>query len=494
MLLYYEISFAQFTIHGAANGDVNVDVKITSNTGIAIAPSNDPGLQFIAIAYDTIAVEHYIHWYDKNGNFLYSMQQATGDPDVAYIYNIDLLAIVSYDATLGGELWLDIYAYNSSQTPLYFRNGTWGPDGIYPNIDINSFGHGIISFERNDSVFLTVPTLNYSSPGFSNSYFVDHGTQPDVVITDDSTIGIVTYVDSGDLYIVEFDYQAFFQGGTFNAIDTHYYPANGKPFAFPRIASSRNVNFTSVDHWTVVAERDSHHIQAVSFEGNSVIGPYTVDTGLVNCRSSRPVVTYTENKIVFAWAEDYSSCSHSNTVNGSTEKDVLLREFDATTLNMLNSNDMFEVNRFQGTFHHAIPAISSSYDGNFPLMSSGDGLEAIIYNDADSVYFKPRTYSTAYRRSNPQEKPYYETIAEDSKIKLIENPVSGKTIRLLKHEGLNVEQLIFFSLDGTQHNLNLKNTTDVNHINVDVSQITEGMYFLKIVTTEQIYSVKVIIR
>lgn len=490
------------TVNPATQADLSITTTVPAppaNSGIDLAPHGDGSVfDLAAIAYDDPTASYYeIKWIDPANNVISTQGGAGGDPDVAYYSNPDLTAVGYCDWSSPSTVWLDVFVLTSfpGPPPTYAYipgNINYIGNGEYPNIDINSFGDGAYCYEDGGQIKLLAFTPSGVTSFIGPTVTIGSGTQPDVIVTDDNDYAVVTFVNGADLNVIILDYPDL-QSGIVSVISNYNYTSRTSGFAYPRIASSKMAGTLSPLDFSVVVEDQTSggtDIVAFSFFGLGLAGQYTVNQGLTGCTNSKPVVTYTRNKIVYSWSADYSSCFFSVAPPNATHTDVLLREYDGMSLSPLNGGDYFEVNMTQGSFYQSNIAIGSEKDGNY----TSSGKEATVYSDAGDIFWKYRAPGTFYEPAKVQDD---NGIAASSKqthitgehtfaatsdilsnqLKLMGNPVRS-TITLYSNDARSTNVRLL-NASGQEVNLEERIVKEDNQIKISVSDLSRGIYFLE---------------
>lgn len=431
------------------------------NTGLSVAPNED----IYATIFDNGLGNYRILWLDEVGATVDGASGHGSDPDIAYYKNADLV-YAAYEN--GGHIVLENH-YLASLNPVNYNLGT--PvnvgNGLYPNIDCNSSGRGVICWEENGKIFART-----FSPGITLGATVligTNGTQPDVVAMDNNENVVITYISGGNLIIETYDY-ADLALGTKTLTNHWHYNGGLYAYKYPRVAADRNAHFGSLNNFTVVVEYQN------SAFGNNIEGFFNMsgnmtqvdlNTGLHHCNNNKPVVTYERGTVNVAWASNAGpSCA---SVPGGLGDNVLFTQykFDGTKL---APNVYREVNNWANGFANASPSISAEYDGGYAITNTNYH-EAIIFNDNGDLFWKGRNVTT------PQ---FYKEAAhvenEGSGFTLLENPVSN--FIYLKS---NVESEISFKLYNSLGKLVDYNqvTQSGEQFKIGVQGLPKGLYYLE---------------
>ncbi|MEQ9187830.1 MAG: T9SS type A sorting domain-containing protein [Cryomorphaceae bacterium] len=447
----------------------------TEHTGIAIAPdaSGSTLMKFTAAVWDSpITGSYEIQWYEDNTALLCAFQVEGTDPDVAYYANPDLVHVCR---THNNEVYVDAYALNSTTGVYDAMYNAYVDDGIYPNIDANSNGDGILCWENGGEIYIQ-PVGGVSSLFTGLKENVGPGSSPDVVLSDNGVDVIVTYINSGNLEIRKYDYTTMFSPfGPPVLTASHSIPSNGDNYDFPRIASPRNSNFyNQYADYTIVAERSSgtdERIEAVSEVGGTLSAPYLVNGGFETCSNSFPVVTYNMETLVMAWSSNYGGCANTLNIMGTPpEEDVIMVEYDPTNLTSL-SGDFYEVNANQSGFGSGRPALNATYDGNYGVQT-GDAREAMIFYNSSDVYWKKRGAGGNYK-SDQANQSFAESM-ETSFARLLTNPVENEAI--ITGSDLSSTQVMVSDVTGRIVDLNTRRTEQ--NITIEMAGLKSGVYLI----------------
>lgn len=462
-------------IQNAMNPDLIIG-GTSINTGLAIAPAFDVQ----AAVFDDGAGNYKIQWIESATSTIVDTDGNSGnDPDVAYYANADAL-VVAFEK--GGNIYVDDYYLNTVLPVDYFMNTTTlVSTGSYPNVDMNSWGDGILCWE--DAGKIWVCSFNIGTFAAGPPVAVAHGSQPDVVLLDGGNFVALTYVAPGGKLIIETsDYTAIQAGGYSMFNQWGYSPINA--YENPRIAAQRNTNFGggafgSWKDFTVVASDyngSTFEVQAWFAIGTVIINPsVVVNNDFLGCPSKypRPVVAYERNRVHIAWTQDYQGgCSGLWQTSPNFEEDILLKTFDAFG----NTATWYEeVNTVQSNFHgNAYPSISTEYDGNY-VIDNFNWHEGLVYNDPANIYWKGRSVVLPgfMDEGDPQ-------LARESVFSLVTSPVE-ESIEILSSVDAPA---VFELIDNAGRMVEVKKIeSNGNSYSLDVSHLSAGTYFLKCSST-----------
>lgn len=477
------------TLLPAVQGDINIPSSSPmppANTGISIGPYYNTS----AVVYDDPTASFYtIEWLDSSGAIQDTNGGSGGDPDVAYYANIDVTVVAYNDWSPPSQVWVDDY-YLNTVTPLSHTPG--GSHYIAPgqsqNIDISSLGTGAICWENGGKIFASSFSVGPFSKG--PTVYIGPGLQPDIAVHDNGTASI-TYIDSGKLIVHSLDYNDLSLGSLSITYANGFAPTAGASFLNPRIAAPHNATYAagSMDNFTVVAQ-EKNNVGGVNISGffydAGTMFPYVLaNDNMETCFNNRPVVAYQLDKVLIAWASEYQSCGAVITPITPVFQDVILGEFEFSGAN-INGQDLFEVNRLQGSFGKAIPAIAAKYDGNYQINSTADSFEGIVYNNNSDLYWKSRTYSSFYRMAQNNNT----AISNDQvAFQLLENPV-GEYIRVNINTGEKAQFVLYNSL-GQQLHIKATYTSDTQ-ASFSIAHLPKGNYFLKCVSADVSETLKIV--
>jgi len=439
------------------------------NTGLAIAP----GVDVQASVHDDGAGGYKINWIESATSTIVDADGNPGnDPDVAYYANADAL-VVAYE--LGGMIFVDdYYLMTLTPAPDYSLNTTTNvAPGTYPNVDMNSAGDGILSWE--DGGFVWVAAFNIGGFVSGPPVPINPGTQPDVVLLDDGITVALTYVEpSGVLIIETMDYTAVTAGIYAPWMMWQYPPMT--QYEFPRIAGQRNTNFGwgNPDDFTVVAQdwnggtSEVHGFFAI---GGGIVNPMVlINNNFMGCPSNdpRPVVTYERGRVHIAWSQNYlGGCSGLWQTAPNLEDDVLMRMYNAggATGGMIE-----EVNTHVSAFSgNSRTSISAEYDGNY-MITNTNWHQGIVFNDPGDLLWKGRSSITPgwMDEADP-------TVTREENFSLATSPVD-QTIEVISEAAAPAT---FQLLDNAGRTVELKTVTqNGNNYSLDISHLSGGMYFL----------------
>ncbi len=439
------------------------------NTGIAIAP----GVDVQAATFDDGFGGYKIVWIESATSTIVDSDGNQGnDPDVAYYANADAL-VVAYEN--GGQIYVDDYYLSTLfPAPDYNLNTTtYVSKGVYPNVDMNSQGKGILCWEQSGKI--RVCSFNIGGFAAGPPVSIALGTQPDVVLLDDGVTVALTYIDpSGSLMIETMSYGAITSGGHVPWGQWQFNPAT--QFEYPRIAGQRNTNagFGAPDDFTVVAQDyngGTAEVRAFFAMGGGIVNPMVlVNNNFMACPTNdpRPVVTYERENVHIAWSQFYmGGCSGLWQTMPNPEDDILLKTYNAggTPVGMYE-----EVNTLQSAFAgKSRTSISAEYDGNY-VVTNSNWHEGIVFNDPGDLLWKGR-YSTSANWLDQGDPTFQRednfslaTSPVDQTIEVISETDAPATFQLLDNAGRIVE-------------VNTISKND-NQYSIDISHLSGGMYFL----------------
>lgn len=450
-----------------------------NNTGLAVAPD----AKGQALVFDDGSGMYQIHWIEIAGPSVVDIESNFGeDPDVAYYGDASQL-VVAYEN--GGDIFVDEYM-QAAPFPAadYFLSGvTHVFNGQAPNIDVNSSGRGVLTWEFGGDVWMS--TFNMAPFNLDPPVQFLQGTMPDIVLFDDNNTVAVTFVDqNGSLMIYTLDYGAL-TGGNPVVTGGHGYDWLGNTAAFPRIASQRNMNFGPWDDFTVVAQYSNSAVAEVygifSTGGTISSSPVLINADFAGCPTSDPlpVVAYERGEVHVAWSQDYSGgCTWLWESSPNNPDDVILANFDFNGNLLFSSIPGFptstflyeEVNRLQSNFAGVSrTSISTEYDGFFNI-NNGNYHEGVAFNDPGDLLWKGRDANVPFfsNQADPQAN-------RDNNFSLVTSPVD-QTIEVLSESGAIAT---FEMLDNAGRIVELKTiSNDGNVYSIDISHLSGGIYLL----------------
>lgn len=442
------------------------------NTGLAIAP----GLDAHAAVYDDGSGNYQIDWIESISSSIVDSEGSIGDdPDVAYNYDGSALVVAS---TTNNSIFIDEYVLIGGPADYTLSSNNFIYDGIYPNVDVNSGGRGVVCWELNGDVLVTPFLLapNFSPGPPVQPINIGTGTQPDVVIMDDgSTVGL-TYIDpSGALIVRLIDYNSIWTPTYIGLAQWAFPPQFSANYEFPRIASQRNSAFSGPTDFTVVAQEfngANTDVFGFVFNGASLANPYVhINDYFMGCSTfdPRPVVAYDRDYIHVAWSQDYQGgCSGLPQSNPNNENDVLLRILD---IGGNPTGDLEEVNTLQSNFASiSRTSIATEYDGAYSIHDFNYN-EALIFNDPGDLLWKGRGAATV-----PVFMDEHNIMTEQESIFSLATSPVGQTIEVVsKSEELATFQL----LDNAGRIVELKTISkNENNYSIDISHLSGGIYLL----------------
>ncbi|WNJ18633.1 T9SS type A sorting domain-containing protein [Pontibacter sp. G13] len=486
MLLVFSAGLVQAQFVGPATQPDNPVVAPSlpapsPNTSVALS-SYDPGVHnYMILAYDDPgAPVHEVQWYNQSGAFLNSYVMPGADPDVGYYKNADLSCVISTDWS-GGGVVLDVYYLNTIPSPHYVLGNT-NPlsGGTYPNLDMNQKGDGAFAYEKGGMIILGAFTPGGGSSFIAPLQVVGPGIQPDVALSDNGKVVFLTYVQGGQLIIEWYDYSALQAGALVNIAGFNYPPIG--QYQFPRIAAAKNAPFLSPMDYTVVAEDQGgagSFIIGHTFIGGVPQPLYQVNPMLEPCSNRKPVVTYKEDQVIFAWSAEYSGCGFTP----GPFRDVLTKELDVPSMTLWGGTNYREINQLPNDFYTGNAALASRNDKSWPYTNA---LDAATYGDYSTVYWKLRPAGGAWRQASD------ELAEETAWIELGANPVDA-VIELTSSEAQTTDLNLVNTL-GQQIALEGRVRRGADRMTIDVADLAAGIYILNATSDQKVETFKVIVQ
>ena len=363
------------------------DIPIWStieNTGLAIAPYYN----WNAVVFDDMSGNYVVQWHDPaSGLLLHQTMQQGINPDIAYNANRDNVN-VSYDLT--GMVWVDDYNYTA--TPLYTlgANNPIAP-GFNSNIDMNSLGQGILTWEDGATVWM----CSFTSAPFAAGppVPVGPGAHPDIALCDDGITIVLTYQQGGILVVDTYDYPSLTGGTIMPIAPPTMLPPGGLGYSYPRVQANRNSMFGPPDLYTIVAQ-DNMGGGLFDVWSYFFVGPGTpVNTDLTNiavnmCAPSfpLPVVAYDRDQVHVAFAQNYTC---SGIPSPPIRRDVLMKEYDYFGTPIFGPTVYREVNSSMLNFTFSSTSLNTEYDGDY-MVTSANYCEGVCFNDPAYLIWKFR--------------------------------------------------------------------------------------------------------
>ncbi len=454
-------------IINATNPEVSV-AGVVVNTGLAIAPD----FHWQALVYDDPSFTNYqIDWRDNTGALLYSNSQPGFNPDVAYYSNPDAL-VVAYEN--GGQIFVDDYYYTGG-SPLYFLNANNNvASGTNPNVDINSPGYGVLTWEDGGMVFAC--TFNIGTFMAGPPVAIAPGSNPDIIVLDNNDEVIITYEQGGNLIVESYNHWQL-MAGIPTLMASHTFPIYGAGWELPRVASQRNSMFGPADDFTVVAQANlgggQYLVVGLFFNGSATFTAQKVNVGVINCPTfgPKPVVAYERKFVNIAWAQSYDPGCATIPVGPGPWLDVLMGEFDNVGNNINGPSTYLEVNQLNLDFSMSSTSLSTEYDGNY-LINNTNYCEGIMFNDPGDAFWKKRDIAV------PTFLPVNDVINDP--IAVVKAPESNE-IKVVV-EGMDestTETATFTLVDNTGREVAISNAVQQGDTYViDAGALTEGIYLL----------------
>lgn len=473
------LAFGLFTgLLGVSNAQVSNAVTpeiamapTVLHTGIALAP----GYDLNAVAFDYGAGNYKIYWINGSTGVIEDGDSNIGsDPDVAY-YNSVKVVEVAFEK--GGNILVDEF-YLSTLVPSadYVRNATfYVAPGQDPNIDINSSGNGVLTWEKSGDIW--VSTFSVAPFTLGTPVQVASGAMhPDVVLLDDNLNVALTYVDvsSGKLIVETMSHGALL-GGVYSSTNFWTYPPMTS-YEHPRIAGQRNALFGPLDDFAVVAQDHNGigaEVHGVFVSGASLpTGAIVLNNGFTACPTAdpMPVVAFDRFKVDVEWSQYYFPSCSPVPYFGSP-KDVLLAEFDMLGNNINGPISYFEVNQIQSDFpfvsRHSLGTV---YDGIYQV-TNANYREGTVFNDSGTMFWKERKSTSPIFISKPDA-----TVLETGTFSLVNSPVS-EVIEVVSTDDAPAS---FELYDNAGRLLEIKEVAaDGNKYTIDISHLSGGNYFLR---------------
>jgi len=356
------------------------------NTGLAIAPD----FHWNAVVFDDASGNYIITWQDPaSGTTLYQAKQPGYNPDVAYYANPDNVN-VSYEQ--GGMVWVDDYYYTGSPTPLYVlgANNPVAP-GFNSNIDMNSLGQGILTWEDGATVWMCSYQIGPFMAG--PPVPVAPGAHPDIALCDDGQTIVLTYHQGGMLVIETYDYPSLMGGAAVMTTGPMMFPPGGLGYSYPRVQANRNSMFGPPDLYTVVAQDNMgggfFDVWSYFFVApGALVNIDHTNVGVNMCAPSfpLPVVAYDRDQVHVAFAENYTC---SGIPAPTSRRDVLMKEYDHMGNPIFGPGVYQEVNNFMLNFTFSSTSLNTEYDGNY-LITPTNYCEGVCFNDPGKLFWKFR--------------------------------------------------------------------------------------------------------
>ncbi len=369
------------------------------NTGIAIAPY----YHWQAVVFDDPGGAYIIQWLDAATGALLDIDKQKGsNPDVAYYANADAV-VVAYEK--GGGIYVDDY-YLATVSPTnynLFANHPVAANGINPNVDMNSMGDGVLTWEDGGAVYMCSFSIGTFAAG--PVVPVAGGRMPDVALLDNGRDVVLTYSQGGTLVTETYHYPTLMGGGLAPTSAPVFVPSAGAGFEWPRVQANRNSSFGGApEYYTVVAQDNMGGVYDVwayfYVAPGAMVANSLVNNGVNFCSPSwpRPVVAYDRKEVHVAWAQDYACAGIPPGIG--LEQDVLMVQYDyfgnyapgSTTPGPV----MFQkVNNVNSNFTFSATSLNTEYDGNY-LITSANYCEGIVFNDPGKLFWKKRDPSLPF--------------------------------------------------------------------------------------------------
>jgi len=485
----------------SSNGDASRIVPAANmplNTGLSIAPGSD----IHASVYDSFN-SYILEIYDRFGNTLDFHSYDGSNPDVAFDRD-QKRVFVTYQ--LNGNIWLDTYDDQGTPNSYSLVSSQSIAPGKSPNIDINSYGYGTITWEHAQSVWACAITATPLAIYPATLVHTD-AAQPDVAVIDypypintppsETWLTCVNY--DGQLVIMDLSYPLLQNGqlasNQFQGFVWYFTPTTAR-YEHPRIASQHQKNYNSMGghkNWTVVAQDCFGGGSAVKgvffyYDFNNfnwvMTNPTDINPDFNQCISDpRPVVAYDRDEVHIAWSQRYfSSCAPQVNYNGLGE-DVLMINY--THGGIALGADYFEINEQQSNFNQSRTSIATKYDGNFPVNNSSY-IEGMFYHNSVEAFSKS-VFATnpAYKTGATT------TLSETSSLRLLTNPTS-QAITVVTDGGQQYN-FTLFDLLGKSHPINRVSSNGTQQT-IDVRNLTDGLYILHYSSDQESGSLQVMVK
>lgn len=441
------------------------------NTGLAIAPF----YHWQAMAYDDPSLSNYtIEWRDDTGILLDVDNQAGHNPDVAYYGNADAVVVAYED---GGNIFVDDY-YLSSFVNYNLNANNFVASGINPNVDINSLGNGVLTWEDGGVVYAC--TFNIGTFTAGPVVPIAGGTNPDIILLDTDSEVIITYERSNGI-MVESYLHTDLQSGSATLVNSHFMPPSVTMKQLPRVASQRNSSFGSHKDFTVVAQEDlggsNYLVWGWFFNGSGAFTAQKVNVGLTNCATfePKPVVAYERDQVHIAWGQRYTNgCVSSSIGPVLGARDVLMGEFypagSMVSQNINGPTTYLQVNQLAFNFMNSATSLSTEYDGNY-LINNSNYCEGIIFSDPGDMFWKKRDPAV----------PVFKTAGDELEdpITIVKAPDLGVIKVTVEGMESDSEVATFTLVDNSGREIQLSPATQSgNTFTLDASSLSNGIYLL----------------
>ncbi len=462
---------------GQVNPSVNPDTPIwgvTSNTGIAIAPF----YQWQAVVFDDPGGAYIIQWLDAASGALLDIDKQPGEnPDVAYYGNADAL-VVAYE--LGGDIWVDDY-YLATVSPTDYNLGSQTPVfcGENPNVDMNSSGNGVLTWECGGDVFMCCFTIGSFTPG--PVVHVNSGTMPDVALMDDDDHVVSTYIQGGQLFMETYLYADLCAGGLSPSSGSVVIPPSIAGFEWPRVQTNRHSAFGPPQLYTVVAQDGvpgAYDVSAYFYNApGGLINVQNVNAGANFCGpdNPRPVVAYDRDEVHVAWAQDYT-CAGFPPID-PFELDVLMVQCDHNGNFSGGSSTpgpgmLQEVNQFDLDFTNSATSLNTEYDAFYGI-NFGNSFEGVVFNDPGDLFWKRRDMFNPWA-------PYKNSGDElEDPITIVKAPDFGQIKVTVEGMESESEVATFTLIDNSGREIELSPATQSGNVfTLDASSLSNGIYLL----------------
>lgn len=486
LIVFFLVLKANAQVNPASQPDNHFFYAPNSNTGVAIAP-NIGSHDFTVTVADEIGGNGHMIGVHKNPMGLVQPLFANigEDPDVAFGANPDAFFVVS-DDILSDEILLTEYHLNT----LPFKYNQVNQFVIdfggvsYPNIDMNAQWEGVVVYEKSGRIY----ARSFVPFGMgSSSVLIGIGTQPDVAMHETTGEYTITYLDSaGDLVIESHQYIPL-TSGLPALTSSNTYPAPGSLNA-PRIATIHNsaIGPFFSEFTVVVSTPASGEIWGYFFDGSTMNPNILINIGTVGCQNDFPVVAYQWDRVSIAWASDYLPCG----LSGGSGMGVLKEELDFMG-NTMTGYIFDEVNQMGGSFNKSKSAITSQYDGDYPI-PGGFYNESVVYHDGFDIFWKNRNINLipTYKQGNSSEIDNqnkeltsgnentstnnlfsFKNITEDKILKIEMNGDQQKYVSIYNIQG---QQLFNKTIDSNTHEIVI-NYTNLPRGLLIVHSITNGI-------------------
>ncbi|MBN2746443.1 MAG: T9SS type A sorting domain-containing protein, partial [Bacteroidales bacterium] len=469
------------------------------NTGNAIIPYPNSNQNFRAMVWDGDSSAFF--WkndYNLDSGIVPLSGNHFGevkDPDIVLGIDGSIYAFIVY--LLNGSVYYEVWRYNglnswtNTVSPTQINQQS-GIECHSPNVDI-LLGLGAVAITYEEDSYIKLLAGSVTGANITNQAIYDVNSDsrdPDVsvyryfdnIINQLVYVTNVTYINqqgnSEELWISKFDLWDLVTNtmppGTFtNTSIDNVGTSGGDGFGVPRTASTEYCD-NEFDYQIVVLKRMGAEYFINSYNYNNPNSPYLVNENtlfgsLVNAPNFKPSIGYAGDECVVAWTLDDSQVG----LGGGYIDDVISRQLYSYD-GIGSSQTAYDVFSFVNTYTNDVQGVSS-VDGRYTTNSINEKL-ITFYDEANQVvkYKSVQAGVIQFRKPKTTLSTLYPNPASTNLNIQLQPDFEHTTIQIYNYLGSKV----------------METKADKNNMNLDVSSLPSGLYFVKVLSltnTETIF-------